>query len=94
MNHRLGSITVGMFGLVQNLPLNLLTRSHIRWACVRVKWGESVPKQKMDEEAEEERESCLIDGKPQQGSQGWAERGRFHMVTSDDCTFIGIVQDC
>ena len=48
----------------------------------------------MDEEAEEEGESCLIDGKPQQGSQGWAERGRFHMVTPDGCTFIGIVLDC
>ena len=32
-----------------------------------------------NEEAEEEGESCLIDGKPQQGSQGWARRGRFHI---------------
>ena len=47
-----------------------------------------------NEEAEEEGESCLIDGKPQQGSQGWARRGRFHIVTPEDCTFDGIVRDC
>ena len=38
-------------------------------------------------EAEEERNSCLIDGKPQ-GARGLARRGRFHMVNSDDCTFL------
>ena len=46
-----------------------------------------------NEEAEEEGESCLIDGKPE-GARGLAERGRFHIVSSEDCTFDGIVWDC